>query len=134
MIKLFLSLHDVHEACATPAQCIVAPSKIATRKHDKELPEFDYSLCIRGLFAPNSDADNIAETRGRWPFLSVELIKQLQVIGTSAWWDSNAQVECDLDSLETHESAAFRTPLLRVLPKETAMEVASKTLNLYSPL
>ncbi|KAF1793828.1 hypothetical protein GQ600_21788 [Phytophthora cactorum] len=99
-----------------------APSKIATRNHDKELPETDYLLCIRGLFALNSVADNIAETR------------RPRVIGTSAWWDSNSQVECDLDSFETHESAAFRTPLLRVLPKETAVEEASKTLNLYSSL
>ncbi|KAF1788325.1 hypothetical protein GQ600_12090 [Phytophthora cactorum] len=68
MIKLFISLHDAHEACTTSAQCIVVPSKIATRNHEKELPETDYLLCIRGLFALNSVADNIAETPERWPF------------------------------------------------------------------
>ncbi|KAG6952076.1 hypothetical protein JG687_00013231 [Phytophthora cactorum] len=60
--------HDAHEACTTSAQCIVVPSKIATRNHEKELPETDYLLCIRGLFALNSVADNIAETPERWPF------------------------------------------------------------------
>ncbi|KAF1788317.1 hypothetical protein GQ600_12081 [Phytophthora cactorum] len=78
-------LCEVPNTCTTPAQCIVTRSRSATRSHNNEMPEFDCSLGIRGMFAPNTDADNIAETRRRWPFLSANLIKQLRVITNSEW-------------------------------------------------
>ncbi|KAF1787941.1 hypothetical protein GQ600_3386 [Phytophthora cactorum] len=60
MTRLCMTLCEVPNACTTPVQCIVTRSRSATRSHNNEMPEFDCSLGIRGMFAPNTDADNIA--------------------------------------------------------------------------
>ncbi|KAG3061377.1 hypothetical protein PI124_g22807 [Phytophthora idaei] len=123
MIRLYMSLREVPNAVTTPAQCIVTPSKRATRSHDNKPPNLDVSLCVRGMFGPPEE--DITKTIGRWPFLSVELIKQLRVIANSAWWDGRMLAEYDLDSRNNAR-------LSRVLPKQNALKVASKTLDIFS--
>ncbi|KAG7389173.1 hypothetical protein PHYPSEUDO_010975 [Phytophthora pseudosyringae] len=139
MIRLYMNLQE-ELTRDKPAQSVVTPEVdgVRSRSHKKEEedtkpPPFSCSLCVRGMFAPTSDADDSSQTldeiRERWPFLSKELIKQLRVIACSAWWDGKAQVKYDLESREVNEAQSGCRPLSRVLAKETALERASKTLS-----
>ncbi|ETI31445.1 hypothetical protein F443_21571 [Phytophthora nicotianae P1569] len=120
MIRLNVILCDESNACGTSAQSVVIPSR------GNEITELDCALYIRGPFAPHSDADNVTETRGRWSFLSAKLIKQSP---TQRGGMPRHKLRVTLPAATLTKSTAFRAPLSR----KNDMEVASKTLDLFSP-
>ncbi|KAK1942009.1 hypothetical protein P3T76_006331 [Phytophthora citrophthora] len=111
MIRLFLSLLEVANETTIPAQCIVT-EKMTT---DKVAPEFNGSLCVRGVLTPNSDEGD--KMHQRWPFLTKGLVGEI----ANTAWDGKAQVENDLKRRSDHEKET-RQSFSPVLSKDIAME------------
>lgn len=126
MIRLYISLRE-RTGVGTPAQSIVTPSLRRTKSQDNQVVTFKGSLCVRGLFGPFVEKTNISKL---WPFLSVGLIQQLQLIANLAWWDGRLHVEHDFERRNNNERVVGGLKL--VLLKESAVDTALNTLNLFS--
>jgi len=124
MIRLYMSLREA-PSDGHPAQCVLVLKPL----EGHVATPINYSVCVRGMFAPDADTGTANQTR--WPFLSRELTKQLIVLANSAWWDGRTRVERDLDNRDRDIKSSWR--LSQVLPRETAVQVASKTLDMFSP-
>ncbi|KAG1692481.1 hypothetical protein DVH05_025233 [Phytophthora capsici] len=125
VIRLYVSLREVldedHFAQSIEMKEIRMPR---AQKKPKSMSDFDGALCVRGVLAPGMN--------DRWPFLSKGVAEKLSKIASTAWWDGEVQVKCDLKSRDDHEKKTKQRRLSSVLSADDAEKTASHTLKFAS--
>ncbi|KAG1692482.1 hypothetical protein DVH05_025234 [Phytophthora capsici] len=125
VIRLYVSLREVldedHFAQSIEMKEIRMPR---AQKKPKSTSDFDGALCVRGVLAPGMN--------DRWPFLSKGVAEKLSKIASTAWWDGEVQVKCDLKSRDDHEKKTKQRRLSSVLSADDAEKTASHTLKFAS--
>ncbi|KAG1692484.1 hypothetical protein DVH05_025236 [Phytophthora capsici] len=94
------------------------------QKKPKSMSDFDGALCVRGVLTPGMN--------DRWPFLSKGVAEKLSEIASTAWWNGEVQVKCDLKSRDDHEKKTKQHRLSSVLSADDAEKTASHTLKFAS--